>query len=691
MASATFTFHGSDTDDSFQCSLDGSPWATCSSPQIYTSLADGTHTFQVRAVDAVSEVDATPASHSFIVEATPPTTTITSAPSGHTPLGPVSIMFRVDEAGSTFRCSLDGASYSPCNSPYEISKSTPGPHSLKVLAANMVGVSETTPATASWSSVEPEHSLCGTLANNTTVGPDYAERYVLTCSVNVPEHIILTIEPGTIVKAYNSELKVEGALDAVGTESEPITFTSTNDNSTGGNTGNGEPKAYDWDGIVTDGGGSIELEHANLSYARDGVEAWGSGATVVKDDAFAFSASQAVEVRGGTPTVEDNSSTNVGDRAFVIISGAINASLLGGNTASGTGSNVVDLVGTVSVSSTLSAGGAAWMIGLPQQPGALVIPEGVTLTIAPGTVVKAHGGSNTYGEAACGNLECSIYVQGTLHATGTTSEPITFTSTNDNSTGGNTGNGEPKAQDWAGIAVSGEGTLNLERAYLRYAGITFGGKVATISDVSIEHAEQALEVLSGAVSYRGTFSEDVRDVASCDWGSSCAVDASYTYWGSTSGPFPPEAHPLVCGSVTTSPWYTSSYRGSSTTTGSLFAGGNCDGSSTLDQQLATASASAGAAEARETIQCDDGFQEACEVIKQYEQCFTAALDAVQGKSSIDIVDTPSDAASKAGDFLSTSAVEQISDVGDTLSAVGQILSVASTLVGLNEAYAMCFG
>jgi peptidoglycan/xylan/chitin deacetylase (PgdA/CDA1 family) len=89
--------------------------------------------------------------------------------------------------------------------------------------------------------------------------------------------------------------------------------------------------------------------------------------------------------------------------------------------------------------------------------------------------------------------------------------------------------------------------------------------------------------------------------------------------------------------------------------------------------------------------CDEGFEEACEVIKQYKQCFTAALDAAQGKSSIDLVDKPSEAASEVGDFLATSATEQISNAGDTLGTVGQILEVANTLVSLNEAYAMRFG
>src|SRR5206468_10811547 len=50
----------------------------------YSSLADGLHTFEVRATDPAGNADPTPDSRSFTVDTAPPNTTITGGPSGAT-------------------------------------------------------------------------------------------------------------------------------------------------------------------------------------------------------------------------------------------------------------------------------------------------------------------------------------------------------------------------------------------------------------------------------------------------------------------------------------------------------------------------------------------------------------------------------------------------------------------------------
>ena len=77
VATAAFAFNASDAGSGvtgFECSLDGSEFGGCSNGVAsYSGLADGAHTFSVRAIDAVGNVDATPATYIWTVDTTPPT------------------------------------------------------------------------------------------------------------------------------------------------------------------------------------------------------------------------------------------------------------------------------------------------------------------------------------------------------------------------------------------------------------------------------------------------------------------------------------------------------------------------------------------------------------------------------------------------------------------------------------------
>jgi len=72
-ASGSFGFSSNEALSSFTCSLDGSGYAACSSPRAYAALADGTHTFRVRATDAAGNSDPSPPSYSWKVMAPPGT------------------------------------------------------------------------------------------------------------------------------------------------------------------------------------------------------------------------------------------------------------------------------------------------------------------------------------------------------------------------------------------------------------------------------------------------------------------------------------------------------------------------------------------------------------------------------------------------------------------------------------------
>lgn len=67
--SVTFTFSGSDAVGvaGFQCSLDGSAYAPCSSPRAYPALTRSRHVFRVRALDRAGNVDPSPVSLTWTV------------------------------------------------------------------------------------------------------------------------------------------------------------------------------------------------------------------------------------------------------------------------------------------------------------------------------------------------------------------------------------------------------------------------------------------------------------------------------------------------------------------------------------------------------------------------------------------------------------------------------------------------
>jgi large repetitive protein len=153
--SASFTFSSSEAGSTFECSLDGASFTRCASPQSYTSLSGGSHTFQVRATDGAGNVDATPATRTWTVstapppDTTPPNTTINSGPSGTVSSTSASFTFSSSEAGSTFECSLDSGAYAPCTSPknYTVSR---GSHTFGVRAKDGAGNVDPTPATRTW-------------------------------------------------------------------------------------------------------------------------------------------------------------------------------------------------------------------------------------------------------------------------------------------------------------------------------------------------------------------------------------------------------------------------------------------------------------------------------------------------------------------------------------------------------------
>lgn len=147
--SASFEFASSDPDATFECSLDGAAPAGCSSPTTYMDLAEGPHSFAVRAIDAFGVPDPTPATRSWTVDLTPPDTLIDDGPPAFV-AGTVTIWFHATQAGSSLACSLDGGGFAACESPRTYAGLPDGPHTFGVRATDPAGNTDASPATRAW-------------------------------------------------------------------------------------------------------------------------------------------------------------------------------------------------------------------------------------------------------------------------------------------------------------------------------------------------------------------------------------------------------------------------------------------------------------------------------------------------------------------------------------------------------------
>jgi uncharacterized protein (TIGR03382 family) len=160
-SSATFSFSSNEAGATFECSLDGAAFTACASPTTYSSLSNGGHTFQVRARDGANNVDATPASHTWTVDASAPETLLSSMPPALTSQKTASFTFSSPDTGVTFECSLDGAAFAACSSPTSYTSLAEGGHTFQVRARKANGNTDPSPASHAWTvdSVVPETNL----------------------------------------------------------------------------------------------------------------------------------------------------------------------------------------------------------------------------------------------------------------------------------------------------------------------------------------------------------------------------------------------------------------------------------------------------------------------------------------------------------------------------------------------------
>jgi large repetitive protein len=134
-SSARFEFTASEPA-SFQCKLDGGGFAACTSPESYDDLADGSHTFAVRATDGAGNTGPE-TTHTWTVDTIAPVVAITETPTNPSNDASPTFEFSASET-AVFDCKLDAASFGPCSSPKAYTAGD-GPHTFRVRATDAAG------------------------------------------------------------------------------------------------------------------------------------------------------------------------------------------------------------------------------------------------------------------------------------------------------------------------------------------------------------------------------------------------------------------------------------------------------------------------------------------------------------------------------------------------------------------------
>lgn len=304
----------------------------------------------------------------------------------------------------------------------------------------------------------------------------YLKGYRLVENYVVPSDITLTVDPGVTVFSEGGELQVQGHLNAIGTQAQPILFTSQTDTPPPG-TGPGQ-----WGGILFNGGMG-DLRHVTVRYGGAGNSAgYGSNITAMNV--------QTGEVRISDSVIRDENNGDGGSDAglWVVDSRvAVSNTLFTGNgsdywsghdapmritgapsvvtmTANSFTGNIRDRVvldpGAMMAadarltSQTLLAGYEMW-------GGDFTVPPTVTLTIGPGVTVFNNGGE--------------LQVQGRLNAMGTATQPITLT-----------GLSGTAAYPWRGLCFNG-GAGDLRHVTVHYG--SNGNSCGFVSNVAVQNGE----------------------------------------------------------------------------------------------------------------------------------------------------------------------------------------------------------
>ena len=360
--------------------------------------------------------------------------------------------------------------------------------------------------------------VSGSISTNTTWTVSGSPYIIRGEQAVVEEGIVLTINPGVIVKFESgfSDLIVHGSLIAEGTANIPIIFTSLSDDDAGGDT-NGDGAATkgepgQWAALWFTNTSSASLKYCDIAYGGGaGTSAMiniRSSDVIFENCNITQSAERGVWVQLASPqflgcTFRDHATEGLyfdrfgssdpiiltnnifENNIWAVLAGlnqdSVDIILTGniamGQAASGVGRNGFGLTGSGRGQITFDGQSDFPFIIAGEQFQML---EGSELTITPGTVVKFDA------------VFSDLVIDGALIAEGAMNAPIMFTSLSDDRFGSDT-NGDGAATigepgQWAALWFT-----NTSSASLKYCDIAYGGGAGTSAMINIRSSDVIFE------------------------------------------------------------------------------------------------------------------------------------------------------------------------------------------------------
>lgn len=382
--------------------------------------------------------------------------------------------------------------------------------------------------------------------------------YYISASVNVGDgdhtDVVLEIAPGTELQFPNSALYVHGTLLCEASEEMPIVFTSPYESPSPGNwrgiyfgpTG-GKSRlshchieyggnhlatilgAVEYASMIIDGSSPV-LDHIIISKSNaDGLQAYNSRFTLSNSLIHECNGHALELSHGSRPTLQGVHFEKNGlpSRTTTVLCDPSSDPVLENVTFEGNGYQGIQIEnGSLTEDSYWENPGenAAYFLG------SVAVPEGLSLAIEPGTVIKSSSGK--------------LDVHGNLTCQGTEDKPIVWTSYADDTFAGDTNtdedNSQPVRAHWRGLYFSPGSTAHVEHTQLRYG----GNHVATITG-SVVYASMAIHDSSPVIRHC-QFDESNADAIALWHAASPQITDCLFSNGELSGGYPIRFNTLDC-------------------------------------------------------------------------------------------------------------------------------------------------